>query len=78
MFAPGKPLQPDLLFVGKAKSLPQSGIPRKCFDPASPALQTLVTYGRKKFYAIVPWFYSIANCTIQLNIRFVIFFQSEN
>ncbi len=25
MFVPGKPFQPNLLFVGKAKSLPYSG-----------------------------------------------------
>ncbi len=31
MFAPGKPFQPSLLFVGKARSLPLSGAPERCF-----------------------------------------------
>jgi len=27
-FAPGKPFQPSLLFVGKARSIPYSGAPK--------------------------------------------------
>jgi hypothetical protein len=29
----GKPFQPSLMFVGKARSLPQSGAPERCFTP---------------------------------------------
>ncbi len=27
MFVPGKPFHPSLMFVGKASSLPESGVP---------------------------------------------------
>jgi hypothetical protein len=30
VLAPGKPFQPSLLFVGKARSLPLSGAPERC------------------------------------------------
>ncbi len=30
-FAPGKPFQPSLMFVGKARSLPKSRAPERCF-----------------------------------------------
>ncbi len=30
MFVPGKPLQPSLMFVGKARGLPWSGAPVRC------------------------------------------------
>ncbi len=29
MFAPGRPFQPSLIFVGKARSLPESGAPEE-------------------------------------------------
>jgi hypothetical protein len=31
MFAPGKPFQPSLLFLGKARCLPSIGTPERCF-----------------------------------------------
>ncbi len=31
MFVPGKPFQPSLMFVGKARSLRSSGAPEMCF-----------------------------------------------
>jgi hypothetical protein len=31
VFAPGKSFQPSLLLVGKARSLPSSGAPERCF-----------------------------------------------
>ncbi len=34
MLVPGKPFQPSLMFVGKAKSLPRSGAPKMCFNQA--------------------------------------------
>ncbi len=31
MFVPGKPFQPSLMFVGKARTLRSSGAPEMCF-----------------------------------------------
>ncbi len=31
MFVPGRPIQPTRMFVGKARSLPMSGAPERCF-----------------------------------------------
>ncbi len=31
VFVPGKPFQPSLMFVGKARGLPKSGVPKRCF-----------------------------------------------
>jgi hypothetical protein len=31
VFVPGKPYQPSLMFVGKPRSLPESGTPVRCF-----------------------------------------------
>jgi hypothetical protein len=31
VFVPGKPFQPSLMFVGKGRSLPQSGAPKSYF-----------------------------------------------
>ncbi len=46
MFVPGKPFQPSLMFADKARSiLHKSGMP----------VQTLVNYGRIKFYNIGSW-----------------------
>jgi hypothetical protein len=32
VFVPGRPLQPSLMFVVKASSLPFSGAPERCFN----------------------------------------------
>ncbi len=31
VFVPGKPFKPSLVFVGKARSLPYSRAPKRCF-----------------------------------------------
>jgi hypothetical protein len=49
MFVPGRPFQPRLVLVGKARSLPLSGTPKRYFrltrleGPAGP--NTLAYYG---------------------------------
>ncbi len=68
MFVLGRPFQPNIMFVGKARSLPLSGAPER-YSPAilanirldriarneySSLLQTFVNYDRKKFYNTRP------------------------
>ncbi len=38
MFYPGKPLQPSLTFLGKARSSPQSGAPERRFTQVGSTL----------------------------------------
>ncbi len=38
MFVPGKLFQPNLMFVGKARGLPKSGSPQRCFNLVGPGL----------------------------------------
>ncbi len=36
LFVPGKPFQPSLMFMGKARGLPYSGAPERCFTRSLP------------------------------------------
>ncbi len=58
---PGKPFQPCLMFVGEARSLPQSGSPETCFqvikDKHSCLLWKSVNYGRKNFNSTGHWLF---------------------
>jgi hypothetical protein len=50
MFVPGKPLQPSLMFVGEAGSLPYSGTPErfsKIFKTFAPGYPTVGTRWRQ-------------------------------
>ncbi len=51
MFVYGKPLQPSLMFAGKAGAYPSE---RLAGDKHSSLLQKSVYYGRKFFYSIGP------------------------
>ncbi len=42
MFVPGKLFQPGLMFVGEARSLPQGGVPERCFTGVGVVLCVLV------------------------------------
>ncbi len=65
-FVPGKPFQSSLMFVVKARKVPQSGAPERCFTWVSSSLtskgkgkcysllQKSVIYDRKNFYRISP------------------------
>ncbi len=44
MFAPGKPFQSSLLFVGKARSLPLNGAPQRCLTCVGIALPAHTVY----------------------------------
>ncbi len=50
MFVPGKPLQPSLMFLGKAGGS----------YPRVEHLKGSVNYGRKKFYSAGPWLGTLA------------------
>ncbi len=59
MFVPGRPSQSSLMFVGKARSLPQTvasertRLEKPVRDKHCSLLQTFVKYGFKKFSNIV-------------------------
>jgi hypothetical protein len=42
----GRPFQPSLVFVGKARSLPKSEAPERCFTGLQPNSQTLDKAGK--------------------------------
>ncbi len=50
MFAPGRPLQLSLMFVGKARSLPSSGTHERCFTQVGPGVNLL----QKSFIGSTP------------------------
>ncbi len=70
MFVPGKPFQPSLMFVGKARSLPKSDAFERCFTLVGSGLNrkhwtrvkrfvrdkrsSLLQKGSNKFYNIGP------------------------
>ncbi len=73
MFAPGKLFQPRLMFVGKARSLPLSGVlgwKGLARDKHSSLLRILLNYRRKKFSNIGPRPLSIATLPQRLGCRY--------
>ncbi len=63
-----KPFQPSVMFVGKARSLPQSAsltrkhstrLERIAIDKHSSLLRKSVNYGRKKFYSTGPCIFQL-------------------
>jgi len=47
VFVPGKPFQPSLMFVGKARRLPQSGAPERRFTQLGSGLPVNIRLGWK-------------------------------
>jgi hypothetical protein len=61
VFVSGKPFQPSLMFVAKARNLPQSEVHLRCSTQVGSSFtnifRTFVIYGRKKFFTIGPRFF---------------------
>ncbi len=55
-FAPGKPFQPSLMFVGEARSLPENGAPERCFTQVGSALPANIRLSWKG----LPWTTALA------------------
>jgi hypothetical protein len=52
VFVPDKPIQPSLMFVGKARGLHKSGAPQRTKHTS--LLRKSINYDRKKFYSTGP------------------------